>query len=75
MSAQGQCVQQLNFDANCETTFSQLKRPTARFTPALWLNKENVLLLAAFILRYILQGVFLTGTPPKNSKHKKVNLG
>ena len=23
----------------------------------------------------IVQGVFLTGTPPKNSKYKKVNLG
>ena len=22
-----------------------------------------------------IQGVFLTGTPPKNSKYKKVNLG
>ena len=25
--------------------------------------------------KYNIQGVFLTGTPPKDSKYKKVNLG
>ena len=31
----------------------------------------------AFVTPFLekLQGVFLTGTPPKNSKYKKVNLG
>ena len=29
---------------------------------------ENVALI-------VIQGVFLTGTPPKNSKYKKFNLG
>ena len=27
------------------------------------------------LTQYLIQGVFLTGNPPKNSKYKKVNLG
>ena len=34
-----------------------------------------VLLIVLIIVLFTVQGVFLTGTPPKSSKYEKVNLG
>ena len=44
------------------------------FRPALGREEELGILVVGWCILFV-QGVFLTGTPPRNSKYKKVNLG